>query len=113
MGGQTSIRPFWRCYFLTAAALVFVVDACDTERLDLAKHELHMLLEEEGLEDVVLMVFANKQDLPKSMSITQLTEALDLTNIKNRQWSIFGTSALTGSGINEGLDWLCNELSRR
>lgn len=113
LGGQTSIRPFWRCYFLTTSALIFVVDATDPERLPVVKHELRLLLEEEELKGVTLLILANKQDLPNALSATELTEALALTDIRDRQWTIFGTSATKGTGIFDGLDWLCNELQRR
>lgn len=113
LGGQSSIRPYWRCYFLTTQALIFVVDSTDVDRLELAKQELHMLLHEEELRNVALLIFANKQDLPNARTPAQLTEALDLTVIRDRPWTIQGTSALKGSGIAEGLDWLCAELERR
>eukprot|EP00913_Durusdinium_trenchii_P014540 g13640.t1 len=40
-----------------------------------------------------------------------VSESLGLTSIRNRQWAIFQTPALKGSGINEGLDWLVSVLS--
>jgi ADP-ribosylation factor-like protein 1 len=113
LGGQTSIRPFWRCYFLTTSALIFVVDSTDRERLPIAKEELHMVTSEEGLEEVVLVIFANKQDLPNAMSPAELTEALGLDQIRDRPWTIFGTSAHKGTGIDEGFDWLCKHIERR
>lgn len=62
LGGQTSIRPYWRCYYPNTDAIIFVVDSCDVERLNIAKQELQAMLEEEELKDAILLVFANKQD---------------------------------------------------
>lgn len=45
------------------------------------------------------------QDLPGALDDASVTEALELHKIKNRQWSIFKTSALKGEGLFEGLDW--------
>ena len=45
LGGQTSIRPYWRCYYPNTDALIFVVDAADVDRLNIAKQELHAMLE--------------------------------------------------------------------
>ena len=45
LGGQTSIRPYWRCYYPNTDAIIFVVDSCDTERLHIAKQELHAMLQ--------------------------------------------------------------------
>lgn len=62
-------------------------------------------LQEDSLRDACLLVFANKQDLPGAMNDTQISEALGLAALKNRQWAIFKTSAIKGQGIYEGLDW--------
>ncbi|EZG68195.1 ADP-ribosylation factor [Gregarina niphandrodes] len=110
LGGQMSIRQYWRCYFLATSAVIFVVDSTDTARMDVAKEELQTLDEEEGLENAVFVIFANKQDAPGALSAAQLAEELELSKIRNRSWSIFNTSAVTGVGINEGLDWLCAEI---
>ncbi len=45
LGGQTSIRPYWRCYYPNTDAIIFVVDSCDAERLGIAKQELMAMLE--------------------------------------------------------------------
>lgn len=45
------------------------------------------------------------QDLPGALDDAAVTEALELHKIKNRQWSIFKTSAIKGEGLFEGLDW--------
>eukprot|EP01039_Chlorochromonas_danica_P002856 gene2856-3120_t len=106
LGGQTSIRPYWRCYYPNTDAIIFVVDSCDTERLGVAKQELMAMLEEEELKDAILLVFANKQDSKGAMNSRAVSEALGLSEIKNRQWSIQETSALKGAGLFEGFDWL-------
>uniref|UniRef100_A0A7S2DCF0 Uncharacterized protein n=1 Tax=Octactis speculum TaxID=3111310 RepID=A0A7S2DCF0_9STRA len=62
LGGQTSIRPYWRCYYPNTDAIIFVVDSADRERLNVAQQELQAMLEEEELKDSILLVFANKQD---------------------------------------------------
>jgi ADP-ribosylation factor-like protein 1 len=37
LGGQTSIRPYWRCYYPNTDAIIFVVDSCDNERLGIGE----------------------------------------------------------------------------
>ncbi|KAK6942406.1 Small GTPase superfamily, ARF/SAR type, partial [Dillenia turbinata] len=59
--GQTSIRPYWRCYFPNTQAIIYVVDSSDTDRLVIAKDEFHAILEEEELKGAVVLIFANKQ----------------------------------------------------
>lgn len=62
LGGQTSIRPYWRSYYANTGAVVFVVDSTDIERLEIAADELKSMLNEDELRDAALLVFANKQD---------------------------------------------------
>eukprot|EP00668_Euglena_longa_P014233 GGOE01018210.1.p1 GENE.GGOE01018210.1~~GGOE01018210.1.p1 ORF type:complete len:180 (-),score=19.31 GGOE01018210.1:455-994(-) len=112
LGGQTSIRPYWRCYYSNTDAIIYVVDSSDKDRISIAKQELCAMLEEDELRDTVVMVFANKQDLDGCMSVAEVSEYLGLTNIKNRQWSIQKTSAVSGEGLYEGLEWLSNILKK-
>ncbi|KAJ4623479.1 Arf GTPase arl1 [Exophiala dermatitidis] len=62
LGGQTSIRPYWRSYYANTAAVIFVIDSTDIERLEIAADELRSMLNEDELKDAALLVFANKQD---------------------------------------------------
>jgi ADP-ribosylation factor-like protein 1 len=68
LGGQTSIRPYWRCYYPNTDAIIFVVDSADTERMPVARGELSAMLEEDELKGAILLVFANKQDQKGAMT---------------------------------------------
>ena len=46
IGGQTSIRPYWRNYFQETDAVLYVVDSADRKRLEETGLELSLLLEE-------------------------------------------------------------------
>lgn len=112
VGGQDRIRPLWRHYLQNAKALIFVVDANDVARLELARDELHKLLEEDDLRDAVLLVYANKQDLPNAVNPRELANRLRLNTITGRPWHVQGTVATQGEGIYDGLDWLGDQLGR-
>ncbi|XP_065830102.1 ADP-ribosylation factor 4-like [Oscarella lobularis] len=112
VGGQDKIRPLWRHYYENTHGIIYVVDSNDRERLPEAKDELSKMLEEEQLRDSILLVFANKQDLPNALTPSSLTEELGLMNLK-RKWYIQAATATEGTGLYEGLDWLSSELSKR
>lgn len=112
VGGQDKIRPLWRHYFQNTQGLIFVVDSNDRERVGEAERELHNMLNEDELRDAVVLVFANKQDLPNAMSAAELTEKLRLNSLHNRSWYIQATCATQGNGLYEGLDWLSKELEK-
>ena len=42
-------------------------------------------MQEDELRDAVLLVFANKQDLPNAMSAGELTDKLGLQELRNRK----------------------------
>ena len=44
IGGQKSIRPFWRNYYEETDAIVWVIDSADSDRLDMCKQELQSVL---------------------------------------------------------------------
>lgn len=101
-------RPYWRCYYSNTDAVIYVVDSVDKDRMQTSREELHAMLEEEELKDAALLVFANKQDMEGALSAAEVADALGLSTLKNRQYSIYRTSALKGEGLTEGLDWLVN-----
>merc|ERR1712064_84386 len=91
--------------------LIFVVDSNDRDRVEDAREELNKMLNEDEMREAVLLVFANKQDLPNAMAAAEVTEKLGLTSMRNRQWFIQSACATTGDGLYEGLDWLSRTLS--
>ena len=60
LGGQTGLRPYWRCYYQDTNAVVFVVDSVDRERLEFSKQELEIMLQEDELSGVPVLILANK-----------------------------------------------------
>jgi small GTP-binding protein len=113
VGGQDRIRALWRHYFHNTQALIFVVDSNDIGRIDEARDELHKLLEEDELRDAILLVYANKQDLPNAVKPQELGNRLRLNSITNRAWQVQGTCATTGDGLSEGFDWLGNQINKK
>ena len=110
LGGQTEIRPYWRCYYPKTNAVVFVIDSSDKERIDISKQELFLLLQEEDLKGVPIAILANKQDMKGCLTDVQITELMGLTEIKNRKWAIFNTIAKTGKGLDDAFKWLTSIL---
>lgn len=144
IGGQTALRSSWKQYFAGTTAIILVIDSADSGRMHLAKAELQKIVQDEvsdkpgtectprlrthvvsrashptdtpqDLSSALLLVLANKQDLPASSRMTpaQVSEALGLTDLREREWQIMGCSALTGLGLFEGMDWLVGKLESR
>lgn len=125
VGGQDKIRPLWRhckfCYaskekgqnvcwmliffttfsadFQNTQGIIFVVDSNDRDRVSEARDELQRMLNEDELRDALLLVFANKQDLPNAMNAAEITDKLGLHSLRNRHWYIQTTCATSGKII--------------
>ncbi|KAH8113223.1 ADP-ribosylation factor Arf1 [Phellopilus nigrolimitatus] len=113
VGGQDKIRPLWRHYFQNTQGIIFVVDSNDRERVVEAREELQRMLNEDELRDALLLVFANKQDLPNAMNAAEITDKLGLHGLKQRTWYIQAACATSGDGLYEGLEWLSVNIKKR
>lgn len=74
VGGQTSLRSYWRNYFEQTDGLIWVVDSADRARLRDCKAELHALLQQERLAGASLLVFANKQDIEGALTSEEIRQ---------------------------------------
>lgn len=113
VGGQKSLRSYWKNYFEGTDGLVWVVDCADREKLAACTKELHDLLKEERLAGASLMVLANKQDLPGALTSDQIQHELDLASIKTHHWALFPISATTDKDIFGPFEWLVNDIGNR
>uniref|UniRef100_A0A2K6MKQ0 ADP-ribosylation factor-like protein 2 n=1 Tax=Rhinopithecus bieti TaxID=61621 RepID=A0A2K6MKQ0_RHIBE len=84
VGGQKSLRSYWRNYFESTDGLIWVVDSADHQRMQDCQRELQSLLVE---------------------------EALELDSIRSHHWCIQGCSAVTGENLLPGIDWLLDDIS--
>ena len=110
IGGQKTIREYWRNHLDCTDVLIFVVDSSDQRRMKEASEELHLLLDEDKLVSVPLLVLANKQDLLNSLSPKEIAGEFDLASIKNRAWRILPCSARNGD-LSDGVDWIMKQIS--
>jgi len=112
IGGQQKIRNLWKHYYTNTSALIYVVDTNDIDRLDETADELWEILNDDEMAGKPLLVFANKQDLPQSISVPELMNKLRLITCKSRPWYVQAACAKSGEGIYEGLEWLSKESSK-
>ena len=64
------------------------------------------MLSEEELNGVPLLVFCNKQDMEGALKPEEISEQLGLAGgEKGRDWSVRGSCATKGEGLEEGLDF--------
>eukprot|EP01134_Creolimax_fragrantissima_P002791 CFRG2791T1 len=113
VGGQKSLRSYWRNYFESTDGLIWVVDSADKYRLDDCAQNLRTLLQEERLQGATLLIFANKQDLPGALGVKEIQEALQLDNIEGHHWQIMACSAVTTDALVDGMEWIVEDIQSR
>eukprot|EP01066_Platyproteum_vivax_P008851 Platyproteum_vivax@DN3818_c0_g1_i1.p1 len=102
------IYPGWRSHIHEADAVVYVLDSTDKKKLLDAKDDLIQLLFEERLvsKNINVLIFANKQDLFSAASLQTVSEILDLPRDVMSRCCLIGSSAITGVGLHDGMDWV-------
>lgn len=115
VGGQDKIRALWRHYYQGSKAVIYVVDSNDASRLSEAADELHKMMNEDALKDAILLVYANKQDLPNAKNASEVGEALDLSRLRDqgKEVNIMGTVATSGDNVFAGLDWISKVIANK
>ena len=109
LGGQESTRSIWDVYFINSDAIIYVVDSHD-ENYDDSKNQFYKLLSNDALKNAVILIFANKQDLPGAKSVNEIIQIYGLAEIRDHIWHIQPCSAQTGEGLITGIKWLSDQL---
>lgn len=114
IGGQDKLRPLWRSYTRCTDGIVFVVDSVDEERLEEAKMELQRTTRAPDNVNVPVLVLANKQDLPGAKDSQEIARILGLNELNpNHLWHVQAACAVTGEGLDDGLDVLFEMMLKR
>ena len=132
VGGQHSLRKLWQSYYSSCHAIVFVIDSTDIGDADIARLStdagreeehgrleecrlvLESVLENEEAEGVPLLILANKQDREDCVEVVRIKEGLVRKVFEGkgnvRDSRVLPCSALTGTGVQEAVEWLCSRV---
>lgn len=62
MSGQGRYRNLWEQYYPETEAVIFVIDSSEKLRLEVAREELHALLENKGKDIIIITVTEHRID---------------------------------------------------
>lgn len=110
MSGQYNYRDLWMEFSKEADGIIFVIDSSDQMRFAVAKNELDCLLEHFKERKVPILFLANKNDMDSSVSPTTIGQQMQLAGLGDRSWYIQPTNAISGFGLDIGLNWLSSKL---
>jgi len=110
---------FWCQYYSGAEGIIFVIDSTAPHgwsdydgpprihpHADTTWEGLDFLLQKDTLDEVPILILANKQDLPNAMGRDEIIEKLGMHRWPWAKWKLQLCSATTGAGLQEGFDWL-------
>ena len=112
MSGQGRYRNLWEHYYRECHGIIFVIDSSDKIRMTVAKDELNMLLSNSDIAQkrIPILLFANKMDVRDALSSVKCSSMLELEQIRDKPWHICASNAHTGEGLDEGVQWLADQL---
>uniref|UniRef100_A0A182MX85 ADP-ribosylation factor-like protein 6 n=1 Tax=Anopheles culicifacies TaxID=139723 RepID=A0A182MX85_9DIPT len=112
MSGATRYRSLWEHHFKSCQGIVFVIDSSDRMRLVVVKDELEILLQHPDIANrrVPILFFANKMDCTDALSSVKIAAGLGLEKIKDKPWHISSSNALTGEGLQDGVQWMVHQI---
>jgi len=111
LGGHSTVKPLWSFHWEGAHALIFVVDSSDRDRIEEAAIELDLILNDANMKDILLLVIANKQDLPNAMSAQEIMQKLRVHDALDTNYFVQPACATTGDGLQPAFDWLSAALA--
>ncbi|XP_072169944.1 ADP-ribosylation factor-related protein 1-like [Diadema setosum] len=114
LGGQDELQALWDKYYAESHGVIYVVDSSDPDRLGESRIAFEHMLESDALIGVPLLVLANKQDVEGCAPVSEVKKEFNKTAklIGHRACHMQPVSALTGEGVNEGIDWLVDSVKR-
>jgi len=106
IGGQPRFRSMWERYCRGVNAIVYMVDAADSDKIEASRNELHNLLDRPQLAGIPILVLGNKRDLSGALDEHGLIERMGLNTIQDREICCYSISCKEKDNIDITLQWL-------
>ena len=114
LGGHEAVRHLWQDYVCECKAVLFLVDASDSERMEEVGFELDALIAEHVVEGLPVCIMLNKCDLPLAMSTEEMCRRIDYHHLQRIQghdkMQVFRISVLRGEGYQQAFRWISTFL---
>lgn len=114
LGGHEAVRHLWEDYVGESSAVLFLVDASDTDRLEEAAFELDALVGERVVGGLPVAVLLNKCDLETAMPTAEICSRIQYADLQRMQGedkiALFRISVLRGEGYQAAFRWISTFL---
>lgn len=114
MGGHEAVRHLWEDYVCESSAVLFLIDAVDSNRFEEAGFELDALIGEKIVEGLPVAILLNKCDLEEAASTADICERIQYDDLRKIQGgdkiAVFRMSVLRGEGYQAAFRWVADFL---
>ncbi|KII60951.1 ADP-ribosylation factor [Thelohanellus kitauei] len=93
-------------------AIILVIDSTDIDKMIEAKEFIQALVSRRNPKDLIVLVLANMQDLPRALNPSDIVPLLNFNELNLKRWVILPACTHMAVGIFQGLDWLSYKLKR-
>ena len=111
VGGQDKLRRLWKHYYNNTHGIIYVIDSSDLNRVDEAINELKVVLSNNTMNNIPLLIYANKQDIKGSITDTEILHKI--SDIDKNEYYVQSCSTKTGEGLINGIEWLTERLKKK
>ena len=106
-------RALYVLYSRLMEVVLFMVDRADRDRREMAGAALRRLAEEPELKHVPLVLLANKQDLPDSLTPEEVSKELSVQELSmSQQCQLLPVCAVTGEGLSDAMDCMVDMVRK-
>lgn len=111
--GGTMVPDYAEQFYPNLSLLVYVVDASNPKKLADGAVDLWARLENGKLQNVPILVLANKNDAPNIASAQEIEEKVRFGELsENRKCAVRSVSAETGDGIEDAVKWIIENMTK-
>ena len=92
--------------------VIYVIDSSRLDEDIYCQNEFKLFMNLERIKHIPVAVFFHKQDIKEGRPTEEeIKNYYHFDEIPDVNYKIFETSSVTGEGINEGLNWLLNNIN--
>ena len=96
----------------TTDGIIYVIDSSWLDVDIYCQNEFKLVMNLEVTKNIPVAIFFHKQDIIKEgrPTVEEIKKYYHFDEIPDINYKIFETSSITGQGINEGINWLLNNI---
>jgi len=110
IGGHKSFQVLWESFCSSSNVVLYVVDSSDEEAIAASASQLETLISIESLVNIPILLIANKQDIPGSLTSEEIMARFRLQDIENHQINMFCISAKMKTNVSNIIQWMVDSL---